>query len=113
MEDHKARYKLLKLQPNESCKSGVFLSSECSTLFSEKNIVEVNKGGINLQPAYDKGVALNTFTIKGPLYRQSMPPSDFIPGLFNITSRKTLDVPFETEVANMKSTLFSLLSYLA
>lgn len=112
MEEHQARYKLLKLQPNPSCKSGVFLSTQCSTLFSEGNIVEVNKGGINIQPLYNKGVAINTFTIKGPLYKQSMPPTDFIPGFFNKTSRKSLDLPFQNEVRNMKSTLFSLLSYI-
>ena len=113
MDDYKARYKLLKLQPNSSCKSGMFLNMKTSTLFANGNIVEVNTNGINIQPKYNNSISLSTFSIKGPLYKQSMPPTDFIPGFFNKTARKTLDIPFETEVESMKSTLFSLLSYIA
>lgn len=113
MDSHEARYKLLKLQPNSNCRSGVFLTMKSSTLFAKENILEVNCDGINIQPKFNKSVSINTFSIKGPFYRQSMPPADFIPGMFNITPRKTLDIPFETELESMKVTLFGLLSYLA
>lgn len=113
MDTHEARYKLLKLQPNSSCRSGVFLTMKSSTLFAKENILEVNCDGINIQPKFNKAIALNTFSIKGPLYKQSMPPIDFIPGFFNKSARKKLDIPFDTELTSMKSTLFALLSYLA
>ena len=113
MDEHQARYKLLKLQPNSSCKSGVFLNTKTATLFSKENIVEVNGSGINIQPAFNKAVGLNTLNIKGPLYKQSVPPGDFIPGPANTTPRKEFAVPFELELESMISTLSSLVRYIS
>tara|TARA_B100001059_G_scaffold134263_1_gene134557 strand:- start:64933 stop:65286 length:354 start_codon:yes stop_codon:yes gene_type:complete len=90
--------KIIKSQFNDSCISGLHLSLESSALFANRNklvCLEVGRDGINLQPGPGGTLFLNTWNVEGPLYRQSMPPMDFLPNIpyINMTPRKRFNLP--------------------
>lgn len=90
--------KTIKAQFNDSCVAGLHLSLESTALFANRNkmvCIEVGREGINLQPGPKGSLYLNTYNIEGPMYKQSIPPFDFLPNVpfLNTTPRKQLNIP--------------------
>jgi hypothetical protein len=96
--------KILKAQFNEMCLGGIFLDFQTVALFSGQSkmaAIEVTPKGINIQPGPGNSLYLNTLTVTGPLHRQSSLPADYLPGLTNMTPRKTFDMPIIYEMPNL------------
>jgi hypothetical protein len=96
--------KILKSQFNEMCVSGMILDMNSVSIFSGDTggvAVEVTPNGINLQPGLGNPLVINTYDIKGPLYKQSMPPADYLPGMLNPTARKRFDLAILKQVGDL------------
>ena len=96
--------KIIKAQFNENCIAGLHLSTTTAALFSAYNkatCIEVTGDGINIQPGPGKSVFFNTHSLKGPGYSMSTVPMDYMPGLSNFTPRKTFDLAFIKELAEV------------
>lgn len=104
-----AKYKLLKCQMNSYATSGILLEMNVTTLFSGRSFIEVADKVINIQPAFNGKIMLNSLNINQPLARQSSAPLDYLPGFTNPSPRKYFEVPLEREIDSMKSLLVSTL----
>lgn len=80
-----------------------------ATLFSGRSFIEVGEKVINIQPAFDGKIALNSLNILQPLSRQSSIPLDYLPGFTNPTPRKYFEPPLQKEIDSMKSLLVGLI----
>lgn len=100
-----AKYKLLKCQMNSYSSAGLLLEMEVATLFSGRSFVEVNDKVINIQPAFDGKIFLNTLNIAQPLSKQSSIPLDFLPGWTNFSPRKYFEPPLTREILSTKKIL--------
>ncbi len=89
--------KVLKAQFNKKCIAGLKLDMDFCALYGGFNglsVIEILPSGINIQPGPGNPLYLNTLNIKGPMHSNSSIPFDFLPGISNITPRKTIDFPF-------------------
>lgn len=96
--------KILKAQFNEMCLGGIFLDFQTVALFSGQSkmaAIEVTPKGINIQPGPGNSLYLNTLSVTGPLHKQSSLPADYLPGLLNLSARKSFDMPMIYEVPNL------------
>ena len=96
--------KILKAQFNEMCLGGLILDMNSVAMFSGDSgltALEVTSEGIHLQPGVGNPIVMSTFDIKGPLYKSTMPPADYLPGITNPTPRKTFDLPILKQFAGI------------
>ena len=91
--NQEARYKMLKNRFDNLSTSGILLEDREVMLYSSLSSINVNENSINLQPGVGGHISLSSFDIRQPMCRQSSIPADFLPGVANITSRKTFDLP--------------------
>lgn len=96
--------KILKSQFNSMCIAGLMLDMNSVSIYSGDSgltALEVTPDGIHIQPGVGNSLVLSTFDIKGPLYKQSMPPADYLPGIANPTPRKVFDLPVLKQLAGI------------
>lgn len=96
--------KILKSQFNNMCIAGLVLDMNSVSIYTgtTKGVaVEITPDGIHIQPGLGNGMIVSTYDIKGPLYKQSMPPADYLPGLANFSSRKTFDLPIIKQAGDL------------
>ncbi len=98
--------KRIKAQFNDSCVAGLELSLESSALFANRNkmvCIEVGRDGINIQPGPGGTLYINTHDVRGPLYKGSSMPFDWLPNIpwLNMTPRKKFDLPVMNTMASV------------
>lgn len=96
--------KIIKAQFNENCIAGMRLSMQTAAIFSgyeKATCIEVTPSGINIQPGPGKSLFLNTLSYYGPGYKSSSIPMDYMPGLSNFSPRKSFDMTFIKEIAEI------------
>jgi hypothetical protein len=96
--------KLLKAQFNKMHTGAILLEKDSVSIFAgnyRNNVIEITDKGISLQCGPGKNVMINSLSIKGPLHTQSSLPMDFLPGITNVSPRKTLDIPFLDAVPDL------------
>ena len=111
--DQEARYKMLKNRFDDLCTSGILLEDREVMLYSSLSSINVNENSINIQPGLGGHISLTSFDIRQPMCRQSSIPADFLPGVANVTPRKTFDLPMldqMMELSALTAALGSLLS---
>ena len=98
------RNKVIKAQFNKMCVSGMILDMNSTAIFAgEKRTtaIEVTPDGINIQPGTGNPVYISSYDIRGPGYKASTVPADYLPGIANVTARKTFDFPFIEQATNI------------
>jgi hypothetical protein len=98
--------KLLKAQFNEMCISGLILDMNSVALYTgDRGLtgLEVTPNGIHIQPGVGNSFIVSTFDRKGPMYKESNIPGDYLPGISNFTARKTLDFSIINHIAGISS----------
>lgn len=96
--------KTLKAQFNRMCVAGIMLDMNSVSIYTGVNgltCFEVNSNGINLQPGMGNPISLSSYVIKGPLYRNSSVPADYLPGPVNLTPRKYFDFTLADDYKGM------------
>jgi hypothetical protein len=106
------RYKLLKNRYNDLCSGRVVLEDNEISISAGLSTLNVNEKGIDLQPNPTGHVSFSTYNIKQPGSKQSSLPMDFLPGLWNVTPRKTFDVPLVEEIAELAAITISISAYI-
>lgn len=107
-----ARYKLLRCSFSQVCNAGVLLEDKEVTLFTKLSSINVSETGISLEPAFNGSISMGALNIKQPLSKQSSLPTDFLPNNFNVTPRKTFDLPIIAESKDLVGLTISLGSFL-
>lgn len=98
------RNKVIKAQFNKMCVSGMILDMNSAAIFAgEKRTtaIEVTPDGINIQPGSGNPLYISSYDIRGPGYKASTVPADYLPGVSNVTARKTFDLPFIDQAVNI------------
>lgn len=96
--------KILRAQFNKMCVGGMILDMNSVAIFSGDTggvALEVTPDGIHIQPGIGNPLVLNTYDIRGPMYKQSMPPGDYLPGFSNFTPRKQFDLPILRQAGDL------------
>jgi len=99
-----SRYKLLKNTYNNLSNTAVYIEDKEVVLTSGLTSLSVNNKGVDIQPTFNGHISLTSFNIKQPLSKQSNIPRDFIPGWFNVSPRKSFDLPILEETEEIVST---------
>ena len=110
--DNKKRYKLLKNRYNDLCSGRILLEDNEISLSAGLSTLNVNKKGIDLQPEPGGHISLSSYNIKQPGSRQSSVPMDFLPSIWNVSSRKTFDLPLIDEVEELATVTMSILAFI-
>jgi hypothetical protein len=98
------RNKVIKAQFNKMCVSGMILDMNSAAIFAgekKTTAIEVTPDGINIQPGTGNPLYLSTHDIRGPGYKASTVPADYLPGAANVTARKDFDLPFLEQTVNI------------
>lgn len=96
--------KILKAQFNKMCVGGMILDMNSVAIFSGDTggvALEVTPDGVHIQPGLGNPFVVSTYDIRGPMYKHSMPPGDYLPGLSNFTPRKQFDLPILRQAGDL------------
>lgn len=104
VKDNLMQNKILKSQFNSMCVAGLILDMNSVSIYTgdTKGVaIEVTPDGIHIQPGLGNPMVVSTYDIRGPLYKESMPPGDYLPGISNFTARKTFDLPILKQAGDL------------
>lgn len=110
--DNEKRYKILKNRYNDLCNGRVVLEDNEISISAGLSTLNVNEKGIDLQPSPIGHISLSSYNIKQPGSKQSNIPMDYLPNFWNISPRKTFDLPLVDEIAELAALTISLSAYI-
>lgn len=96
--------KILKSQFNNMCVAGLILDMNSIAIYTGDTggvAMEITPDGVHIQPGLGNSLVFSTYDIKGPLYKKSIPPGDYLPGLMNPTPRITFDLPIVKQAGDL------------
>lgn len=99
--------KILKSQFNDLCIAGLVLDMNSVSIYSGEfgsSGIDINPNGVHVQPGVGNAFIVSTYDRKGPLYKESVPPMDFLPGMSNTSARKSFDFTITSHAAGIAAT---------
>lgn len=102
--------KVLKAQFNNMCVSGLLLDMQSTVIFAGENknsSIEVTPNGIGINPGIGNSLYIGTYSKKGPMYKESTAPIDYLPGIANYTARKEVEIPFVDQALDLAASVSS------